>query len=70
MTVSKLIYTEAILVFYENNRISVDIRFCDYKALMSPLATDLSLATQIMTRIDLEHGCDAVKPNEPIGPVR
>ena len=53
MTASKLIYTEAIAVFYKSNIITVDAKFCPYDALESPKATDLSLATQVVTKVDL-----------------
>ena len=68
LTTSKLIYTEAIAVLYERNIISIHAGFCDYKALKSPLATDLSLATQIVSKIDMLDDQDAAKTAESIGP--
>jgi len=53
LTASKLIYTEAIAVFYKSNTISIDAQFCPYEALESPKTTDLSLATKIVTKVDL-----------------
>ena len=53
LTASKLIYTEAIAVFYKSNTISIDAQFCAYEALESPKTTDLSLAKQVVTKIDL-----------------
>lgn len=53
LTASKLIYTEAVAVFYKSNTISIDAQFCAYEALESPKTTDLSLATQVVTKVDL-----------------
>jgi hypothetical protein len=53
LTASKLIYTEAIAVFYKSNTVSIDAQFCAYEALESPKTTDLSLATQVVTKVDL-----------------
>lgn len=40
-------------MFYKSNIITVDAKFCPYDALESPKATDLSLATQVVTKVDL-----------------
>jgi len=61
LATSKLIYAEAIDVFCKNNTISVDAIFCENRVLTSPLATDLSLATQIVAEIDLLNGPHAAK---------
>jgi len=68
LTASKLIYTEAIAVFYKRNIISIQARLCDYRDLESPLATDLSLATQTVTKIDMLLGHIVSKTPESIGP--
>jgi hypothetical protein len=60
LTASKLIYTEAVAVFYKRNIISVDPHFCDLAALESPRATDLSLATHVLAKIDIRR-----YPNDP-----
>lgn len=54
LTTSKLIYTEAIAVFYQNNLIYFDAQLLQAGKINFPLATDLYLATQIYTEIDLE----------------
>jgi hypothetical protein len=41
LTASKLIYNEAIAVFYKSNIISIDAQFLVYDALESPQTTDL-----------------------------
>lgn len=56
LTASKLIYTEAIDVFYKRNIISIDLYFCDLAALESPRTTDLSLAEQVIVKIDMRRG--------------
>lgn len=68
LTASKLIYTEAIAVFYKRNTISVDPHFCDLAALESPQATDLSLATHVITKIDLRHGHENPRVGEKMSP--
>jgi hypothetical protein len=68
LTVNKLIYTEAIAVFYKTNTISVDAQFLVYEALESPQTTDLSLATQIVTKTDLTQMAQNSKEGE-FGPV-
>lgn len=45
---SKLIYSEAIKVFYEQNVIIVDIDLLKLPKITSPAASDLSLATRII----------------------
>jgi hypothetical protein len=68
LTASKLIYTEAIAVFYKSNIISIDAQFCPYEALESPKTTDLSLATQVVTKVDLSKMSQNSKKGE-FGPV-
>jgi len=46
----RLIFKEAI-VFYENNTIYLDAEDCDVAKIVSPRATDLSLATQVTMKI-------------------
>jgi hypothetical protein len=53
LTTSKLIYNEAIKIFYENNVIRFDSESCKAEDIVSPLATDLSLATWVAMRIGL-----------------
>ena len=64
LTASKLIYTEAIAVFYKSNIISIDAQFCPYEALESPKTTDLSLATQVVTKVDLSKMSQNSKKGE------
>ena len=64
LTASKLIYTEAIAVFYKSNIISIDADFCAYEALQSPRTTDLSLAMQVWTKIDLTEMSQNSKEGE------
>lgn len=54
---SKLIYTEAITIFYENNTVYFDASNCKYEDLVAPRATDLSLAKQVVveTNLGLNH---------------
>ena len=52
LTVSKLIYVESIAVFYARNTIHFDAQMCTFESLTSPHATDLSLATHVIARID------------------
>jgi hypothetical protein len=58
LTASKLIYNEAIVIFYENNDIRFESGNCKHDDIVSPLATDLSLATRVVMRIGL--GCEPV----------
>jgi hypothetical protein len=55
LTVSKLVYREAIAVFYKTNTVKVDPQLCDYEAFQAPRATDLSLATRIVAEIDIDN---------------
>jgi hypothetical protein len=57
LTANKLIYTEAIAVLYEHNTILFDAHMYTTKGISSPLASDLSLATHIIVKID-----DSVDP--------
>jgi hypothetical protein len=57
LTTSKLIYVEAIAVFYKHNTIHFDSEMCTFESLVSPLATDLSLARHVVVKID-----DALDP--------
>ena len=68
LTASKLIYTEAIAVFYKSNTISIDAQFCGYKTIESPNTTDLSLVKQVVTKIDLAKMSQHSK-EEGFGPV-
>jgi hypothetical protein len=68
LTANKLIYTEAIAVFYKINIISTDAQFLVYEALESPRTTDLSLATQIATKTDLTKMAQNSKEGE-FGPI-
>lgn len=68
LTTSKLVYQEAIAVFYKSNIISIDAQFCDYEALRSPQATDLSLATQVVIRLGLSKSCENANDGN-FGPV-
>jgi hypothetical protein len=57
LTVNKLIYLEAVAVFYKHNSFYYDAEMCTFESLVSPCATDLSLAKQIFVKMD-----DAVDP--------
>lgn len=57
LTANKLIYTEAIAVFYKHNTIHFDAEFCASEDIVSPLATDLSLAKRIIVKMN-----DSVDP--------
>ena len=48
---SRLIFKEAIVTFYENNTIYLDADHCEAARIVSPQATDLSLARQVMMKI-------------------
>lgn len=52
LTANKLIYVEAITVFYKHNIIHVDSQICIYESIVPLRATDLSLATQVVVKID------------------
>ena len=57
LTANKLIYLEAIVVFYKHNMIHFDAQMFQFKDLVSPRATDLSLAKHVIVKID-----DSVDP--------
>lgn len=57
LTASKLIYAEAIAVFYARNTIHFNAQMCTLESLVSPRATDLSLAKHIVVKMD-----DAIDP--------
>jgi hypothetical protein len=48
LTANKSIYPEAVAVFYKHNTIRFDAEMCTFESLISPRATDLSLAKQIL----------------------
>jgi hypothetical protein len=52
LATSKLIYVEAVAVFYKHNTIHFDAQMCTFESLVSPRATDLSLAKQIVIKMD------------------
>jgi len=52
LTASKPIYVEAIAVFYQRNIILVESHLLAHENFVSPLSTDLSLATQVIFKID------------------
>lgn len=68
LTTCRLVYQEAIAVFYKHNILSIDAQFCDHEALESPQITDLSLATQIVTKLDLSKSADNIN-NGNFGPI-
>lgn len=51
LSTSRLIYKEAVVAFYKNNVICFDADGCEAASIVSPRATDLSLATQVMMKI-------------------
>jgi hypothetical protein len=53
LSASRLIFKEAIVVFYENNTIYLDADDCDVASIKSPQATDLSLATQVSMKLSI-----------------
>jgi hypothetical protein len=52
---SRLIFKEAIATFYENNTIRFDADHCEAASIVSPRATDLSLARKVMMKITGWH---------------
>jgi len=52
LTASKPVYVEAVAVFYKLNTIHFDAQMCTFESLVSPRATDLSLVTQVVVKID------------------
>ena len=62
LTTSKLVFTEAIVAFYGSNIISVDAPICKPENVPVLRATDLALATQVVTRIRLNLDCIAAGP--------
>jgi len=51
LTTNKLIYTEAIAVLYKSNIINVNPTICKPENISTLRATDLALATQVVTKI-------------------
>ena len=60
LTSSKLIYTEAIVAFYKSNFVTIDPRMfgttTKHRQIERILATDLALATQVVTKLRLSFG--------------
>lgn len=52
LTASKLIYVEAIAVFYKHNTIHFDAELYASEDIVSPRATDLSLAKHVVVEVD------------------
>jgi hypothetical protein len=53
LTASKLIYTEAIATFYKQNTIHIDAQqICNSGKIISPPATDLSLAKHVVSKME------------------
>jgi hypothetical protein len=52
LTTNKLIYIEAIAVLYARNPLHFDAQMCAHEDIVSPHATDLSLATNVIVKID------------------
>jgi hypothetical protein len=53
LTASKLIYTEAVATFYKHNTIHIDAQeICNSGTIIWPRETDLSLATQIVSKLE------------------
>ena len=52
LTASKLIYVEAVAVFYKHNTIHFDPQLGTFGSLVSPGATDLSLARNVVVKLD------------------
>jgi hypothetical protein len=54
LTASKLIYTEAVATFYKHNTIHIGARkICNSGTIIWPRETDLSLAKQIVSKVEL-----------------
>jgi len=62
LTTSKLIYTEAISTFYKSNIITVDAPTCKPENISALRGTDLTLATQVVTKISLNPEYVAAGP--------
>lgn len=60
LTASKLIYTEAIVAFYKSNVVTIDPRMfgtsTKHRQIERILATDLAMATQVVTNLRLSFG--------------
>jgi hypothetical protein len=54
LATSKLIYTEAISVFYECNIVNIDAMVCKTENISTLRATDLALAQQVTTESPLD----------------
>ena len=57
LAASKLIYVEAIAVYYKHNTIHFDAELCANEDIVLPRATDLSLARHVIVKMD-----DALDP--------
>ncbi|GAB7323056.1 hypothetical protein MBLNU13_g05573t1 [Cladosporium sp. NU13] len=53
LTTNKLIYTEAIVVLYENNTFNVNTAICKPENISTLRATDLALAKHVVTKISV-----------------
>lgn len=51
LSTCRLVFKEAIVAFCENNTIYLDADDCEAASIVSPQATDLSLATKVMMKI-------------------
>ena len=51
LTICRLIFKEAVVIFYETNTLYHDADHCEVAKIFSPQATDLSLATKVTMKI-------------------
>lgn len=68
LSTNKLIYTEAVKVFYENNVIQFDVLDSERRSSVRLRETDLSLATRVITKVGL-FGKQAFVQSEMLGHV-
>jgi hypothetical protein len=64
LTTCKLVYNEAISVFYTSNTIHFEAQLCRRKDITHSRATDLSLATQMVIKIDQPLFLTHIRPDD------
>jgi hypothetical protein len=64
LTTCKLVYKEAITVFYTSNIIRFEPQLCRREDITHPRGTDLSLATQMVIKIDQPLFLTHIRPHD------
>jgi hypothetical protein len=64
LTTCKLVYNEAISVFYTSNIILFEAQLCRRKDITHPRGTDLSLATRMVIKIDQPLFLTHIRPDD------